>query len=311
MISNYHEPVLLKESIEALNIRKDKIYVDTTLGGGSHTEAILGSSENIKVISFDQDIDAIEHCRKRFGDAYSNLTLIHDNFKNLWTGIALQRLKKIDGILFDLGVSSYQINEPERGFSFSLDGDLDMRMNNKSEFSAYDIVNKFSYHELRKIFFEYGEEKEAGRIASGIVKKRDDKEIRTTLELAEIIDQSTFSRQKLKAKARIFQAIRIYLNDEINVLKSALNDAVSVLNPGGRLAVISYHSLEDRVVKYLLRYHEKVCICPPSFPQCVCDKKSTLKIITKKPITPGEDEIARNPRARSGKLRIAEKKEVT
>jgi len=162
----------------------------------------------------------------------------------------------------------------------------------------------------RKIFFEYGEEKEASRIANGIVKMRLKHDIRTTLELAEIIDQHTYSHQKMKAKARIFQAIRIYLNDEINVLKAALNDAVNVLNPGGRLAVISYHSLEDRVVKQLFRFQEKVCICPPSFPQCVCDKKSTLKILTKKPITPEEEEIARNPRARSGKLRIAEKKEV-
>jgi 16S rRNA (cytosine1402-N4)-methyltransferase len=309
-MENFHEPVLLEESIAALNIRDGLVYVDATLGGGGHTRAILNTGKKIKLISFDQDEAAIEHCRNSFGENYDNLTLIHDNFSNFWTGVALQKIKKIDGILFDLGVSSYQINEPERGFSFSLDGKLDMRMNNKSELTAYEIVNKFTYEELKKIFFEYGEERESYRIAKGIIKERESKNIQTTLELADIIDRYTFSHQKLKAKARIFQAIRIYLNDEINVLTTALNDAVKILNPGGRLAVISYHSLEDRIVKQLLRFQEKVCICPPSFPQCVCNKKSTLRILTKKPITPKQEEIARNSRARSAKLRIAEKKEV-
>lgn len=309
-MENYHEPVLLQECLDALNIRDDHVYVDATLGGGGHTEAILASGKNIRLIAFDQDQDAIDHCREKFGDKYKNLTLVHDNFSNFWTGVALQRIKRIDGILFDLGVSSYQINEPEKGFSFSLEGRLDMRMNRNSELSAYEVVNNFSQEDLHHIFREYGEEREAYKIAKKIVETRKTRKIETTLQLAEVIDQAIKSHQKMKAKARIFQAIRIYLNDEINVLQTALNDAVNILNPGGRLAVISYHSLEDRVVKNLLRYHEKICICPPSFPKCVCDKKSTLKIITKKPIVPGSDEIARNPRARSAKLRIAEKKEV-
>ncbi|MFC1887235.1 16S rRNA (cytosine(1402)-N(4))-methyltransferase RsmH [Candidatus Cloacimonadota bacterium] len=309
-MENYHDPVMLKESIEALNIREGLVYVDATLGGGGHSEAILNSGKDIRLISFDQDQDAIDHCLEKFGNKYSNATLIHDNFSNFWTGVALQKVKKIDGILFDLGVSSYQINVPEKGFSFSLEGRLDMRMDNTSDLTAYDVVNKFTRDELRKIFLEYGEEREAGRIASEIIRERENKEIISTLQLADIIDRATRSHQKMKAKARIFQAIRIYLNDEINVLTTALQDAVRVLNTGGRLAVISYHSLEDRVVKNLLRYHEKICICPPSFPQCNCNKVSTLKILTRKPIVPSEEEIARNPRARSAKLRVAEKKEV-
>jgi len=309
-MENYHQPVMLQESIEALNIREGMVYVDATLGGGGHTKAILNSVSDIRLISFDQDMDSIEHCRKNFGDRFSNLTLVHDNFSNFWSGVALQKVKKIDGILFDLGVSSYQINEPGRGFSFSLEGDLDMRMNEASQLTAFDIVNDFPLEKLKKIFFEYGEEREAASIAKGIALERQSREIKTTLELSEIIDKYTHSHQKLKAKARIFQAIRIFLNDEINVLEKALNDAVEILNPGGRLAVISYHSLEDRMVKQLLRYHEKLCICPPNFPQCVCDKVSKVKILTRKPLTPTTAEIARNPRARSAKLRIAEKKEA-
>jgi 16S rRNA (cytosine1402-N4)-methyltransferase len=310
-MSNYHDPALLQESIEALNIRDGLVYVDATLGGGGHTEAILDAGKDIRLISFDQDQDAIDHCKQKFGSHYSNLTMVHDNFSNFWSGVALQKIKKIDGILFDLGVSSYQINEPEKGFSFSLDGRLDMRMDKNSALTAYDVVNKFTLDELTKIFQEYGEERESYKIAKGIVRERESKEIISTLQLAEIIDKSTYSHQKMKAKARIFQAIRIYLNDEIKVLRAALNDAVRILNEGGRLAVISYHSLEDRVVKNLLRYQEKICICPPSFPKCICDKKSTLEIITRKPIIPTSDEVARNPRARSAKLRVAEKKEIT
>ncbi len=304
----YHTPVLLKESIDALNIKDGGIYVDATLGGGGHTEAILKTGKKIRLFSFDKDEDSIKHAEKLLGDNYENILLIKDNFKNLRTRLSLEMIKKIDGILFDLGVSSHQIGTSDRGFSFSLDGELDMRMDQDSDLTAYQIINNFSFKELRSIFYEYGEEKEAARIAGAIVEKRDQKKIKTTLELSEIIEKSTISKHKLKAKARIFQSIRIYLNDEINNLKTALKDAVNILNPHGRIAVISYHSLEDRVVKQFFRYEEKSCICPSNFPKCICDKISTLKILTRKPVLPSSEEIQNNKRARSAKLRVAERK---
>lgn len=306
----YHEPVMLQAAVSALAIRPGGIYVDATLGGGGHTRGILEAEQDIRVYAFDQDGEAIDHARQFLTADYPNLTLIHDNFSNLWTRLALERIKKIDGILFDLGVSSRQLDSPERGFSFMAEGELDLRMNRESATTAADIVNKFTQEELKKIFFEYGEEREAARIAAAIVEKRRHQPIRTTSQLAEIIESSTLSHQKIKAKARIFQALRIYLNRELEILRQVLDDAVRLLNPGGRLAVISYHSLEDRLVKQLLRYLDKDCICPPSFPECVCGKKSTIRIITRKPLVPTAGEIQANPRARSAKLRIAEKKEV-
>ncbi len=306
----YHIPVMLKETLEGLNLKTGGIYVDATAGGGSHSEAILKSHPNITLYSFDQDMDAINHIKDRIGDTYKGLTLIHDNFKNIWTRLSLLKIQQVDGILFDLGVSSYQIDKDERGFSFSIDADLDMRMNRNNERTAYDIVNNCSVEELKSMFFQYGEEREAARIAYGIGEARKLKEIRTTEELARIIDMNTRSHQKMKAKARIFQAIRIYLNDEINALKKALNDAIPLLKPGGRLVVISYHSLEDRVTKQIMKQASIDCICPPGFPHCVCDKQSTLKIITRKPLLPTAAEIAENSRARSAKMRIAEGVEV-
>jgi len=303
----YHIPVLLKESIAALNLRDGGIYVDATLGGGGHTRAILNSGKNLKLYAFDQDENALKFAEKNFLSAYKNLVLIKNNFANLRTGLALERIKKIDGILFDLGVSFNQISNPARGFSYLHDGNLDMRMDESEELTAFDIINNFPLKKLRDIFFEFGEEREAAHIASAIVSKRKLKKIKTTAELSEIIDRSTHSKFKMKAKARIFQALRIYLNREIEVLKTALNDAVKILNPGGRLVVISYHSIEDRVVKKFFQYEEKSCICPPNLP-CVCDKVSTLKIITKKPIIPSSEEIAENRMARSAKMRVAEKK---
>ena len=307
-MKDYHVPVMLNESISALKIQNEGIYVDATLGGGGHTKAILDSNKNIIVFAFDQDEDAIYEARNYLKDYSKRLTIIKDNFANLRTRLALERIKKIDGILFDLGVSSHQISKPERGFSFSLDGKLDMRMDKSQKLSAYDIINNFSYEELRNLFFEFGEERESSKIAKAIVSNRMKKKISTTLELSEIIENSIFSRHKLKAKARIFQAIRIYLNEEIEVLKTALKDAVNILNFEGRIVVISYHSIEDRAVKKFFQYQAKSCICPPNFPKCVCDKVSTLTIINKKPILPSNDEILKNNKARSAKLRIAEKR---
>jgi len=309
-MSQYHIPVLLPESIEALNLKPQGIYVDATFGGGGHTAEMLKKNNELKIFGFDQDIQALNEgsiLQKKYPE---QLILIHDNFKNLRTRLALERIRYIDGILFDLGVSSHQINKAERGFSFSQEGRLDMRMNEEQEFTASDVVNDFSYEEIRNIIFEYGEEREAGRIARAILRERMNSRIKTTLQLADIIEHNTNAKQKVKAKARVFQALRIFVNGEMESLKKALEDSVKMLNPGGRIVVISYHSLEDRLVKKFFKYEEKDCICPVNFPKCICDKRSTLKIITRKPILPSADEIERNSRARSAKLRIAEKKEV-
>lgn len=307
-MSNYHVPVLLKESVEALQIQAGGIYVDATLGGGGHTEEILNSYNDIRLFSFDQDEESLQQTKPLL-QKFSNLTIVNENFVNLRTRLALERIKKIDGILFDLGVSSHQIDSAERGFSFSLEGRLDMRMNSQHDLTAFDIINKFEPKKIKDIFLEFGEEKEAFKIAREIVKAREVKQIETTKELASIIERATRSHQKIKAKARIFQALRIYINGELEVLKAALSDAVKMLHPGGRIVVISYHSLEDRVVKKFFRYEELDCICNPGMVTCVCSKKSTLKIITKKPFLPSQEEIERNPRARSAKMRIAERKE--
>jgi 16S rRNA (cytosine1402-N4)-methyltransferase len=308
MEQTYHTPVLLNEAISSLKLKDGGIYVDATLGGGGHTRAILESGYHLKLIALDQDEDAITNALE-LEKKYPDLTLIKDNFYNLRTNLALQRIKKIDGILFDLGVSSYQINTPERGFSFSMIGSLDMRMNKDNELTASEVINSFEPAVLKRIFLLYGEEKEASSIVRGIIIERSKKTIDTTNELAFIIEKYTRSPQKIKAKARIFQALRIYLNNEMEVLKTALSDAVKTLNPDGRIVVISYHSLEDRIVKQFFQYEAKDCICPSDFPQCVCDKKSTLKIITKKPVVPTTEEINANPRARSARMRAAQKQE--
>jgi 16S rRNA (cytosine1402-N4)-methyltransferase len=309
-MTDYHIPVLLNECTEALNIKTGGVYVDATLGGGSHTENILKSSNSTKVYAFDKDLSAIEHCKVKLKKFSPRLHIFNNNFKNLRTDLALERVKKIDGILLDLGVSSHQIDNPAKGFSFSYDGKPDMRMNKASKLSAHYVINNCSFEELRKMFIEYGEEREAGRIARKITESRLQKEIDSTLELAEIIESATYSKHKIKAKARIFQALRIYVNNEIEDLREALKEAVLALNSGGRIVVISYHSLEDRVVKKFFAEEAKDCICPSSFPRCNCTKVATLKILTKKPIIPTAAEIAVNRRSKSAKLRIAEKMEV-
>ncbi len=306
-MSKYHIPVLLKESVKALNLKEGGVYVDATFGGGGHSVEILNSGITLTLFAFDQDNDAAK-LGEEFEKKYRNFTFIKDNFKNLRTGLALNRIKKIDGILFDLGVSSHQIDSPDRGFSFMKEGKLDMRMNTDSDLTAEKIINTFSKEQLQDIFIKFGEEREAFRIASAIVKERQKKTITTTTELSEIIDKSIKSHHRIKAKARIFQAIRIYINREIDALSIALKDAVHLLNKGGRIAVISYHSLEDRVVKQFFKYENLSCICPDDFPVCVCNKVSTLDILTKKPILPDVEEVKANPRAKSAKLRIAERK---
>ena len=309
-MAKYHVPVLLTECLEALDLQDGKIYVDATFGGGGHSLQILESGKKLKLFAFDQDPDSVEQSKVLKENYPEKFVMIQENFANIRTGLALERIKKVDGILFDLGVSSHQINNPSRGFSFRGDGKLDMRMDQDSNLTAADVVNTYSFEELTKIFREYGEEKEAARIAGSIILEREKEEIETTLQLSAIIENCIISKKSIKAKARIFQALRIYINKEMDVLQTSLEDSVKILNPDGRLVVISYHSLEDRIVKNLFKYEAKSCVCPPEFPKCVCDKVSTLKLLSRKPIIPSADEIENNPRARSAKLRIAQKREV-
>ena len=300
--NNYHIPVLLKECIKALNIRSDCIYCDATLGGGGHSQAILEENHSVKLYSFDQDPDAIAETsflKEKFGD---RIKIIHDNFVNLRTRLALERVKKIDGIIFDLGISSHQIDEKERGFSYMKDGRLDMRMNQTSKITAENIVNEYSQTDLIRIFKEYGEERESFAIAQSICNFRKNEKITSTVQLADIIDKATRSQKKIKARSRIFQAIRIEINQELKNLKSALKDSVNLLNPGGRIVVLTYNSLEDRITKQYFNYETKDCICPSLFPRCNCNKIKRLEI--HKSIIPSEVDLL-NVRARSARLRYA------
>jgi len=309
-MTDYHIPVMNNEVLRMLNIKDNGVYIDATLGGAGHSESILKTNDHARIFAFDKDKSAIEYSKQRLKPYESRYKIFNDNFVNLRTHLALSRIKKADGILFDLGVSSYQIDNPLKGFSFSKNGKLDMRMNQMIGISAFDVINNFSFEKLAKIFREYGEEKEAARIANRIVSDREATKIETTVQLAEIIEKSTHSRFKIKAKARIFQALRIYVNNEMKDLESALKEAVLALKPKGRIVVISYHSLEDRIVKKFFKEEEKECQCPASFPKCVCNKVSTIKIISRKPIVPSSKEINMNSRAKSAKLRVAEKKEL-
>jgi len=307
MLKEYHKSVMTKEVLEGLAIRDNGIYADATLGGGGHTIAILEANPTVKVYAFDRDDDAITHNSSLLKKYEGRLFFCKDNFANIRSRLALERITEIDGILFDLGVSSHQIDSSYRGLSFELDGDLDMRMNRDDELTASDVVNGYSVQELTKIIKDFGEEREAARIARGIAYHRQKKLITTTGELAEIIEKSTLSSFKIKVKARVFQALRIYINGELESIQSALYDGVSILKKGGRIVVISYHSLEDRIVKRTFLEEEKDCVCESNFPVCVCKKEKKLKIITRKPLGPSEEELALNRRARSAKLRIGER----
>lgn len=306
-MTGYHRPVMLTEAVSYLSIKDNGIYVDATLGGGGHSAVILGANDTIRLYSFDRDEEAIKYNQSLVESYHGRFRIFNDNFVNIRTRLALERIAKVDGILFDLGVSFSQISTSTRGMSFDLEGKLDMRMNRQEELTAYDVVNNYSFEELAAIIRDYGEEKEAQRIANGIIKARQIRPIETTLDLSEIIDRSTRSPYKIKAKARVFQGIRIYINGELEALKSALYDAVEMLNPDGRVVVLSYHSLEDRIVKQTFINEEKTCICPTQFPKCICDKKKRLIIVTKKPLTPSLAEIADNRQARSAKMRVAQK----
>lgn len=304
----YHLPVMAKECVEYLNLRAGGIYIDATVGGGGHSSYFYEKEPNIRLFAFDQDDEALSHASKTLEK--HNPVFIKSNFRHLRTELALRKISTIDGILFDLGVSSHQIDEAERGFSFDKDAPLDMRMDRENELCAKQVVNEYETRKLRRIFKEYGEDNLSSRIARAIEEERRKQSIETTGDLAKIIEQvaGKGSKESLKTKVRIFQALRIYINDELNALSFALQDAINILAPGGRIVVLSYHSLEDRIVKNTFRTAEQDCLCPTSIINCICDHKSQLKVLTKRPVLADKEELQQNIRSRSAKLRAAEKK---
>lgn len=305
-----HIPVLLNEVIDGLNIKPDGIYVDGTLGGAGHSIEIAKRLTSGKLIGIDQDINAINKAKEVLKDYLDKVILVHDNYVNIERVLRDLNIDGVDGILLDIGVSSHQLDEDERGFSHNKDARLDMRMDTTSDFSAWDVVNKYSKEELERIIKIYGEERWAKRIAEFIVEYRKNKTVDTTLELVEIIKKAIPEKARASGHhpaKKTFQAIRIEVNDELRVLEKSIPVMVKLLNKGGRLCIITFHSLEDRIVKQSFVYLNKDCICPPETPICVCDKQKEIEILTRKPIVPTKEEIKRNPRSRSAKLRIAER----
>ena len=306
----HHISVLLEECIEGLNIKPEGTYVDGTLGGAGHSSRIAAELTTGHHIGIDRDPVALKAAGERLKPYADRVTLVHSNFCEIAKVLDDLNIEGVDGILLDLGVSSPQLDDGDRGFSYMVDAPLDMRMNNEDVLSADTIVNTWSYDELKRILYDYGEERYAPKIAAAICSRREEKPIRTTLELVDIIRgamPAAALREKQHPAKRSFQAIRIAVNDELNSVAKVMEDAIPRLNPGGRLAVITFHSLEDRIVKNAMANAAKGCTCPPSFPVCVCGKKPQVKIITRKPIVSGDEELERNPRARSAKLRICEK----
>lgn len=306
-----HRSVLLEECMEGLNIRPDGIYVDGTAGGAGHSSQIaLRLNENGRLIAIDQDETAVKVATKRLEKLERNTTVVRSNFSDIARVCRELSIESIDGVLLDLGVSSYQLDTAERGFSYSSDAPLDMRMDNRKSLSAYEVVNGYSEQQLKKILFEYGEERYAPQIASAIVKKRESSPIRTTGELSDIIKYAMppAAREGGHHPAkRSFQAIRIEVNGELDVIEPAIRDAVAMLNKGGRIAIITFHSLEDRIVKQAFASLASGCTCPKDFPICVCGNKPKVKLVNRKPILPSREELEENPRSRSAKLRVAEK----
>lgn len=298
-----HIPVLLNETLDSLNINENGIYVDGTAGGGGHSEAILKKLTGGRLISIDQDPDALRAISKRLSK-YKQSVIVDSNFSKMDEVIKSLKIDKVDGILLDIGVSSYQLDTAERGFSYHNDAPLDMRMSQKGK-SAKDLVNELPWQELARIFKIYGEEKFAKKIALAIEKERKIKKIETTLQLAEIIKNSVpaFARREGHPARQVFQALRIAVNDELNVLEKGLDVAFSILKEGGRLSVITFHSLEDRIVKQKMNSWCIGCTCPPDFPICVCNKKPKAKLLNKKAIIASDEELALNKRSRSAKLR--------
>lgn len=308
----HHVSVLLDECIENLNIKPDGVYVDCTMGGAGHSKEIVKKLSNKGLfIGFDQDKNAIKTAKERLSKYSDRVKFVHSNFENIKDELEKIGVYKIDGVLADLGVSSHQLDEADRGFSYMQDAPLDMRMDVRCEFSAYDVVNGYTEEELAKIIKDYGEENWAKRIAKFIVEERKEKKIETTKELVDIIKKAIPKKARIDGPhpaKRTFQAIRIEVNNELGVITKMIEDASSIMNKGGRICIITFHSLEDRIVKNAFKELSLDCICPPHLPMCQCDKKSEVKIITRKPIIPTDEEIEVNPRSRSAKLRVAEKK---
>ena len=306
----YHVSVLLDECIQALNIKPDGIYVDGTLGGAGHSSQIAARLTTGRLIGIDRDPKALKAAAERLAPYADRVTLVHSNFSQLDEVLENLGIEGVDGILLDLGVSSPQLDEAERGFSYMADAPLDMRMNSEDSLTAHEVVNTWPKEELRRILYEYGEERYAPQIAAAIDRRRAEKPIETTLELVDVIRSAmppAALREKQHPAKRSFQAIRIAVNDELGAVGRVLEVAVPKLNKKGRLAIITFHSLEDRLVKNGMAANAKGCTCPPNFPVCICGNKPKVKLISKKPIVSGPEELERNPRARSAKLRVCEK----
>ena len=306
-----HESVLVAETLQGLNIKEDGIYVDATLGGGGHSFKIVQRLKKGRLIGIDQDAEAIEAASVRLKLFSDRCTLVNDNYANIKSILYGLGIEKADGILLDLGISSYQADNPERGFSYINDASLDMRMDQKSVLSARDVVNTYSKEDLIRILRDFGEERFAAAIAAGIVKEREKEPIETTGRLAQIVFEAvpaSVSKGNIGVSKKTFQAIRIEVNSELSVLEGSLGEMIELLEPKGRLAVISFHSLEDRIVKNAFKKAQNPCTCPPDLPVCVCGNKPKGSIITKKPIVPSKEEIQSNKRSSSAKLRIFEKK---
>lgn len=303
-----HISVLKQESIEGLNIKPDGIYVDCTLGGGGHSLEIAKRLTTGRLICFDKDEDAISYAKTVLKDHLDKITIIHDNFKNIKQCLSDLGISKVDGILADLGVSSYQLDTAERGFSYRYNAKLDMRMDASEGISAYDVVNTYSDKELQKILFSYGEEKNTFAIVKKIINQRKTKPIETTFELKDIITSCypPKDRGKPALANKVFQAIRIEVNGELDDL-DCLDDMIELLNKEGRLCIITFHPLEDRICKNLFKLHSTECLCPANFPKCVCGHKADIKLVSRKPIMPSEDELLNNSRSASAKLRVIEK----
>lgn len=305
-----HYSVLLSESVDGLNIKPNGIYLDCTLGGGGHSEKIASAlSDKGRLIAIDQDSAAIEASKKRLAPYAHRITFVRDNFRNVGEILAGLSIEKIDGAIIDLGVSSYQLDTPERGFSYMHDAPLDMRMNPDGPLDAYEVVNTYSEERLKKIIYEYSEERFAPRIAAKICAAREAAPIETTYQLVDIIKSAIPAKAREDGPhpaKRTFQAIRIEVNSELDIIEPTLNALIDALSEGGRLSVITFHSLEDRIVKQTFKEEAKGCTCPPNFPVCVCGNKPKIKIITNKPILPSQRELSENPRSRSAKLRVCE-----
>ena len=306
----HHVSVLLDECIDGLNIKPDGIYVDGTLGGAGHSSCIAAKLTTGRLIGIDRDPVALRAAGERLKPYADRVTLVHSNFCEIRQVLQDLNIDGVDGILLDLGVSSPQLDDGARGFSYMADAPLDMRMNSEDALTAHTVVNTWSQEELKRILYTYGEERYSPQIAAAICRRREEKPIETTLELVDIIRSAMPAaalREKQHPAKRSFQAIRIAVNDELGSVEKVMRDAIPALNPGGRLAIITFHSLEDRIVKQAMADAAKGCTCPPNFPVCVCGKKPKVRIISRKPITSTEEELERNPRARSAKLRVCEK----